>query len=787
MPTQSIRPALDMLKYAANTEDGNSIYDIDVDELWLNIFLSPKSSDDLFRINEYMKPLFEKRPELRIQKYQSIESVLVDFSDQSIDYEQRFLDAIPIFNLSPYFDTESIVKTIIITIEIFNAFSGSIKDLPLDDLYQFEPLDNFTDQDITFITDIIQEYSTRNEVKAAALIFVILFEELVERVNYADKVFESVVRNLIAKDEETSTYVAVYLIQEALEYGKLCLISSDQVYYLIDSLTNADINISDLSYTNLKIILTQKEYINFDIVQRIYRLRETIDLSILNRIYRLLTLFTTEECLDEFLLEETTKLIYDTMTNKAYNNEEINFCLLLLSSIGNCCEDMLRPYSVGLFSVISDQINNDMLVTLPGVTSLCYSICLILDFDTKKKLIELYPGICKLAQSESIEPNHKILIGKSLALLLTKTRDSIFRYDTTCVAEYYMNDSNSSVSVAGAEMIVSMKNQLYSAKIPDIITTIIDIVETDDDINVVYSMFRAMKSLLKFYMFEESTFDNVVNLTITSQLPCLNGKTIMELLDKLSSAFLFIGIAITKHAEVLKESRIFLVDKFLEVDIDRVKPLAKAVSSMFQSNIASTRECEMVKERVFEILETMTEVNNTEISCALNIMFYIYNRGSVPIDIKRLTISLERVLTKFDHPRNNKQLKGLPYATLLALKLRLDNYREYPISDGILLFLIHKLPFSNEHHLMDLCMNFILDLVQSRLTFGKARIEMFKQIMRVFTLNDNELKKYGYTETTLETLHELFNRECKADSELKLKLEKTFTCSSITFTNLFSE
>ena len=787
----SLEGAIKLLEDLLKPGSRVKIRDYDMSEIWQNIFQSSKSNEELIQVSSLLTQVYKINPKLREKKCPVVDIIINNFGSPSIDVEQRFDASIPIFQLLSFYDDENIYKAAINLIDVFSAYTNSLENLPLDVLLDYKPLAPVSSEALGRIIEDFNKMIGGGNESEMALVLTILYSNIIKELPQSLETIQKIVLSLLNSSNNIKIHIAFALLYESFESIDICILVNQSIldllyHYIIKD--NDEIALQ--SYDIIKLSLENHYFIDESNLDKIFYLRTQIQPRNMHCVYKLMNLFTVPDAKDNIntdLIQHLCEILHTVITNKQISKEEVGFAFLCQASAIDACEGAIQTLYKEELRTVKSLVERNFIHSFPGVSAFLCSIGTIVGLKGADRIVSFVPKIIESAKSKELSVSEKEIICKSLAIMVGSGRMHTLREMVTELAEYQVTDSNKEISIIGTEMIIQLNKMLGIDRIAELSASLIDIIETDKDKDVVIHTFKALTSLLKYYDFEPSSFENILDMITNNKLLCCSN--IFDI-EKPFSIFKFVEIFAMKYPQTCIKIAQKLAEWLMDAKDKHLKCIVRPLAVCCHYCLLERKQSEQIVPRLIELIDQLSVTFEKVHSSILHILWSIFHQSHDGIDIPELYKSVSDLVVLYDHPKKGKELKGLPYAAMIIIEIAVQCTKEVTVSDAVLVSMLSELPFPPELNLMDLAMNLVVDLMSDNFRLGTDRLPVFKLISKILMYNEQETLKYGYNESTLIKMHECLQIECKINGYVACNLTEQFKdthTDTVTFDSLLNE
>ncbi|EAX93422.1 hypothetical protein TVAG_104670 [Trichomonas vaginalis G3] len=782
----SLEPLIKNLSDLLTTAGRGNIRTLNMDPIWKTIFQSNKQPDQLDTVAKLLKEIYSLNKDLRNSDNKTLNAIINNFADSHIEVDHRYEASLPIFKFLPFYNDENILKVCISMIEILSAFTDSRKTIPIEIISEYTPYDDLLESSSQKIIDQFRMAVGKTYEKPMALVLMILFTSL-SKVSDCSLLVNETLTSLL-NGNITNILIGCHLADFVSKSERNDMISEEIFNKFINLVNHDDDEISFIAYDSIvKPMMTKDSFLDENYMKIILENRTKIPQKNLNRIYSILSLYTVPDDEGNFqfdLLFELATLLHQIIMSQNITDTELGYVFCCQASVIDAVEETVKDYYKSELKVARIYVEKGQIHAYSGISAFLCSISSFIGPRGASKIAEIVPVILKSLESDKLSVDEKIIIAKSLSIMVGSGQQHILREPITKSADYLMNDADKRLSITGSEMVIHLDMMVAVSCLSDLSASIIAIIETDKDTDVVIAMFKALKSLIRNYEFEPSAFTNIINMISNNLLPC---SPIIVTVDHSFPVFHFLEIFIDQNpGECLVVAKT-LAQWLPDASDKQLKKIVRPLAACFRNEIVPRRLAEKCQEKFYESLQNL-DISYIKVhQSILEILYLMIKETTDGIQLQDLYNSVEKVVAIYDHPRKGKDLgKGLAFAACIVMML-------YPVK-GILInqnvlmnLVIQEMPFKPELDLCDDGLRYLIQVLKNPSSFSSDRPKAFKIVSDILMLPDTESRANGYRDDTLKKAHKLLVEECNTNSSVSRKLHEKYDKSvptTITFDDL---
>ena len=785
----SIEPAVDILKELLRPSGRSKIKTLDMTDIWKIVFQSTKLPEQIKEVSELISEVYSINPSIREKQCNVIDIIIDNFGSSSIEVDQRFEAALPIFKLLCFFDDRNIEKAASSMVEIFSAYTENLEDVPFDILSDFQPFEKLPKTPLESILKTLRLNIGHKNESSMALVLTILYNDLIENVPETKQVTQELILSLF-KGNSVKIAIGCNLLFKSIDnFDKSMPITQEIILILYKQMSSEEKVIADAAYEIVKATIKKGFFKDERNMEKILNTRLRIRQTDIHRVYKLLSLFI--ECdkegkYDIPLISVLSAALHQIIIDRQTYEYEEGFAFMCQASIIDACEGVIQSMYKEELKAARSFVERNLVHSYAGISAFLCSISGFVGFKGSEKVAELVPRIVEAAKTKELTIEDKDIIGRSLSIMISSGKWHNLREIVTELAEYQMNDAKKEISIIGAEMVREMGKMVAISRIADLSASMIDIIETDADVDVVMNTFKAMKSLIINYDFESSSFSNILSLIADNKLPCT---TDIFSVEDPWPAFKFVEVFADRYPDTCGKIAQQLAEWTLVAPDKMLKCVFRPFTACVRNDIVNRSQLEEVIPKMIELLDSLAVSFEKVHSCIIESLWYIFHQSHEGFDVSQLYTAIEGVITLYDHPKKGGELSATCFAAMIIMEIAVKCKEEVEVSEPLLITMINELPFKPELYLMDTAMNFVCELISDQFRFGEERLSIFKLISKILMMDDKTIRNYGFTDATLAELHEKLQLECKTNGYVMCNLnsyyEKTET-ETITFESLLN-
>lgn len=756
-----------------------SIRTLDMDPIWKSIFQSNKQADEMEKVSTLIKEIFMLNPDLRNKKYKTLDAIVNNFSDPQIQVDQRYEASYSIFKLLPYYSDENIVKVCLSMVEILSAFTDNRKNIPYDIINDFALYDNLNEEVSRKVIEEFRMIVGKTYENPMILVMMTIFPSLSQVDECYGLVYESL--NSLLNGKALSVSIACHLAQHLCENSKCDMISEDLFQKFISLMNVDDDEISHIAYDSvIRSMMTKEFYLNEFYMKVFIENRTKIATKNLNRIYSVLSWYTKPDENEELqvdLIFNLAKMLHEIIISPDISDYELGYAFCCQASVIDAVEESIKEFYKQELKIARNFVARKLFHTYPGISAFVCSISSLVGPRGAEKISEIVPEILKSLETDNLDIDEKLIIAKSLSIMVGSGDQHILREPITKSADYLMNDSDKRLSICGADMIVHLDVMVAVTCLSEVSASIIGIIETDKDVDVVVAMFKALKALIRNFEFESSAFSNIIEMISTNTLPC---SPIIVTVENTFPIFHFLEIFIEKYPGDCLNLAKTLAQWMPDASNKQLKNIVRPLVSCFRHEIVPRRLAERCQEKFCEVLNDL-DVSYIKVHQAvLEILYLMVKETTDGVDLQSLYNAVERVVAIYDHPRKGEDLgPGLSYAACIVMILY--NVKNVNVNENVLINLVTlEMPFKPVLDLCDDGLRYLLQVLKKPSSFGRERTKAFKIISDILMLPDVTSREHGYRDDTIKKAHKALVDECKSNSDVANGLQQKYEKKTIT-------